>query len=115
NNLPAQATALIGREKEVAGVGALLRKPEVALVTLTGPGGTGKTRLALQVAADLLDDFRDGVWFVELAAILEPALVVPTVAAMLGVKEAAGQPLQATLQDYLREKRMLLVLDNFEQ
>ena len=115
NNLPRQATALIGREREVAQVCALVRRPDVALVTLTGPGGTGKTRLGLQAAAEMLDDFSDGVWFVDLAALTDHTLVIPTVARVLGVKESAGRALIDTLKDYLREKHTLLVLDNFEQ
>jgi predicted ATPase/class 3 adenylate cyclase/Tfp pilus assembly protein PilF len=115
NNLPRQATALIGREKETDTVCSLLRKRDTALLTLTGPGGTGKTRLGLQVAADLLDDFPDGVWFVELSPLTEPRLVVPTIAQTLGVKEAAGQLPLDTLKAYLKEKEMLLLLDNFEQ
>ena len=115
NNLPRQATAFIGREAETAAVSALLRRPDVALVTLTGPGGTGKTRLSFQVAADLLDEFSDGVWAVELAPIREAALVPATIAAVLGVREAGGQPLVETLKAHLRDKQLLLVLDNFEQ
>jgi predicted ATPase len=86
-NLPAQLTSLIGREQEIRAVCSLLRQPEVRLVTLTGPGGVGKTRLALQVAADLLDEFADGICFVPLAPISDPDLVPPTVAQMLGLKE----------------------------
>ena len=115
NNLPSQLTQIIGREKELADVVALLMRDDVRLATLTGPGGTGKTRLSLQVAASLLDSFRDGVWLVELAAIVEPKLVIPTVAATLGIKESAGAPLINTLNEYLSDKRLLLVLDNFEQ
>ncbi len=115
NNLPRQATALIGREQEVARVVALLRQPAVTLVTLTGPGGTGKTRLGLQVAADLLDDFRDGVWFVELAALTDPDLVASSIAGVLHIAESAGQPLLQSLEEYLHQKQALLVLDNFEQ
>src|SRR5215210_953432 len=93
NNLPLQPTPLIGREKEVAAVVKLLEREDVRLVTLMGTGGTGKTRLGLQAAADMLDDFPDGVWFVELAPITDPSLVVSTIAQVLGVKEAGGQPL----------------------
>src|SRR5579859_1007382 len=103
NNLPAQSTDLIGREPEVAAVAALLRRKEIRLVTLTGPGGTGKTRLGLQVAAELLDAFPAGCWFVPLAAVADPALVAPTVAATLGIRETAGQALTARLKDYLGE------------
>jgi predicted ATPase/class 3 adenylate cyclase/Tfp pilus assembly protein PilF len=115
NNLPRKETALIGREKEIAAVWAMLRGPDVALVTLTGPGGTGKTRLGLQVAADLLDDFHDGVWFVDLAPLTDPNLVASTIASVLGVKERPDQPLLDTLKDYLRDKQMLLMLDTFER
>ena len=115
SNLPMQRSPLIGREREVAAVAALLRRDDVGLVTLLGPGGVGKTRLSLQVAVDLLDDFKDGVWFVNLAPITDPALVPSTIAQTLGVKEAGGEPLPETLKAYLREKRLLLLLDNFEQ
>jgi predicted ATPase/class 3 adenylate cyclase len=115
NNLPIQPTPLVGREKEVAEVCLRLSRPEVRLLTLTGAGGTGKTRLGLQVAAELTDEFEDGVFFVSLAAISDPELVVPDVAGTLGVKETGGQPLLKSLEYYLREKHILLVLDNFEQ
>src|SRR6266498_3573152 len=115
HNLPAQPTALIGREKEVASVCSLLRRADARLVTLTGPGGTGKTRLGLQVAAELLDDFKDGVWFVNLAPIGDPNLVAATAAQTLGINESAGRSLLDQLKDYLREKQLLLLLDNFEQ
>src|SRR5207237_2848216 len=84
------------------------------LLTLTGSGGCGKTRLALQVAADLLEEYPDGVWLAELAALADPALVPQTVAAALGVREEPGRPLTQTLLDYLRPKLLLLVLDNCE-
>ncbi len=114
-NLPLQPTALIGREHEVAQVCALLRGSDTRLLTLTGPGGTGKTRLALQVAAEFLDSFADGVYFVALAPIRDPALVIETIAATLGVKEGGDQPLLTLLKRHVREKQILLVLDNFEQ
>jgi predicted ATPase/class 3 adenylate cyclase len=115
NNLPIQHTPFIGREKEVGEVGERLRRPDVRLLTLTGPGGTGKTRLALQVAADLSDDFEHGVYFVNLAPISDPSLVASTIAQTLDVRESPGQPLMQTLKEYLREKQVLLLLDNFEQ
>jgi predicted ATPase/class 3 adenylate cyclase len=115
NNLPLQPTPLIGREKEIAEVCERLSHPEIRLLTLTGAGGTGKTRLALQAAAELTQEFEDGVYFVSLAATRDPQFVVPTMAATLGVKEAGGQPLLESLEDYLGEKRMLLLADNFEQ
>ncbi len=114
-NLPAQITAFIGRERELAALRALLGRDDVRLVTLTGPGGTGKTRLSLQVAADALDMFQHGVWFVSLAPIGTPDLVAATIAQALGVREAGGRPILELLKSYLREKRTLLLLDNFEQ
>jgi predicted ATPase/class 3 adenylate cyclase len=113
-NLPIQPTPLIGRRRELAELTVLLRTEAVRLVTLTGPGGTGKTRLALQAAANLVDDFEDGVFFVELAAIAAAELVPTTLAQTLGLWEIPGEPLEATLQGYLAEKQVLLVLDNFE-
>jgi predicted ATPase/class 3 adenylate cyclase len=115
NNLPAQVTAMIGRQKELARVRARLREPGVRLLTLTGPGGTGKTRLALQSVAELADEFAHGVWFVALAPIREAGLVLPAIAAALGVNEAPGRCLADGLKEFLRERRTLLLLDNFEQ
>ena len=115
NNLPMQPTLLVGREREVEEVRGRLLAPEVRLLTLTGPGGTGKTRVALQAAADLLDEFEDGVYFVALATITDPTLVASTVAQVLGVRESGDQPLIEGIKDYLKDKRLLLVLDNFEQ
>jgi predicted ATPase/DNA-binding SARP family transcriptional activator len=114
-NLPAQPTVLIGRERELDEIDGLLCRDDVHLLTLTGAGGTGKTRLALQVAADLVERFPSGVFFVSLAAIRDADLVVPTIAQTLGLRGEGGEPLLETLDGYLRDKRMLLLLDNFEQ
>jgi predicted ATPase len=111
-NLPASLTSFVGRERELAEVTRLLATSR--LVTLTGTGGCGKTRLALQVGADLADAFAEGVWFVDLAPLADPALVPQAVAAALGVQEAPGRPLLATLGDYLRSRNLLLLLDNCE-
>jgi predicted ATPase/class 3 adenylate cyclase len=115
NNLPLQPTPLIGREKEVAEVCDLLGAEATRLLTLTGPGGIGKTRLALQAAADLLDEFPDGTYFVQLATLTEAELFISAVAETLGVREIGEQPLDESLKDYLHERRLLLLLDNFEQ
>jgi predicted ATPase/class 3 adenylate cyclase len=114
-NLPVQTTALVGREREVSAACELLRRGDVRLLTLIGPGGIGKTRLGLQVAAELLDEFADGVFFVPLAALREHALLLPTIAQTLGVHAAGGQSLEASLESHLRDKQLLLLLDNFEQ
>ncbi len=112
NNLPVRLTSFIGREAEIAGLKELLA--ENRLVTLTGAGGVGKTRLALQVAADLLDGHPDGVWWVDLARITDAGLVPNAVAAALAVKEVPRQPLVDTLKNDLRAKRTLILLDNCE-
>jgi predicted ATPase/DNA-binding SARP family transcriptional activator len=113
-HLPAPATALVGREKEVAEVVALLRQESPRLLTLTGAGGTGKTRLALKAASDVVDRFPDGVFFVALAPLIDPDLVPSTIARRLGVAESAGRPALESLKEHLRDRRLLLVLDNFE-
>ena len=115
NNLPAQITPLVGREHEIEAVRQLLLKAEVRLVTLTGPGGIGKTSLSLQVAISLLDEFAHGVFFVGLAAISDPELVLPTIAQTLGIRENRSKPLRESVIEYLCDKRLLLVLDNLEQ
>ena len=115
NNLPAQPTPLVGRERELEEVLALLRSSHVRLLTFTGPGGTGKTRLGLQAAAELTDEFEDGVFFVALAAIADPTLVAPAITRTLGLTESGNQPQEELLEGYLRERQVLLVLDNFEQ
>jgi predicted ATPase/class 3 adenylate cyclase len=112
HNLPAQLTSFIGREPEMAQVKQFLATTR--LLTLTGSGGCGKTRLALQVAADLLEEYPDGVWLVELAPLADPALVPQTMAAALGVREEPGRPLTKTLADHLRSRALLLILDNCE-
>ncbi len=112
NNLPQQVTSFIGREKELAEVENLLTKTR--LLTLTGSGGTGKTRLSLQVVADRLEDYPDGVWLVELAPLGDPSLIPQTVAAVLGVRETPGDTLTDTLTAALNEKRLLVLLDNCE-
>jgi predicted ATPase/class 3 adenylate cyclase len=114
-NLPTQANPLIGRQAELEEVGTLLGRSDVRVLTFTGPGGTGKTRLALQVAGGVLDEFRDGVYFVNLAAVTDPDLVVPTIAQTLAIREAGGQALAETLAAYLESRELLLLLDNFEQ
>ncbi|NJC98400.1 MAG: NACHT domain-containing protein, partial [Anaerolineae bacterium] len=115
NILPASLTSLLGREKETAVLRQLLRSPEVRLVTITGPGGVGKTSLALQVAHDVQDAFIDGVFFISLAAISDPTLIIPTIAHSLGVVESPKRLLLDNLKEFLRNKHALLLLDNFEQ
>src|SRR5688500_39155 len=114
HNLPRQPTPFLGREQQVGEIIALLRRADVQLVTLIGPGGTGKTRLALQAAAELLDEFSDGVFFVPLAPLTESGLVSAAIASALGLREEGGQPLAERLRDFVAEKTLLLVLDNFE-
>lgn len=114
-NLPTQPNPLIGRDKELREILRLLRNDDLRLLALTGPGGAGKTRLALQLGAELLDEFQSGVFFVPLAPISDEDLVVSTIAQALAVREIGGEDLGDTLNAYLRDKQMLLVLDNFEQ
>jgi len=111
-NLPQVLTSFVGREREIAEIKRLL--PATRLLTLTGTGGIGKTRLALQAVAEVLDAYRDGVWFVDLAPLADPALVPSTVATIFDVKESAGRSVLAALCEHLRGKELLLVLDNCE-
>jgi predicted ATPase len=114
-HLPAQPTPFIGRQAEVTAVLELLEGQGTRLLTLTGPGGAGKTRLSIEAASRLADRFPDGVWFVGLAALRDPELVVPTIATTLGLHEGFGSDLAETLGRFLRERRVLLVVDNLEQ
>ncbi len=114
-NLPAQSTALIGRDQDVATACDLLLRSEVRLVTLTGPAGVGKTRLAIEIAGRLLEDIPDGVLFVDLSVISDPNLVLTEIAQTLGIKEQGTQTLPEALDEYLRQRNLLLLLDNFEQ
>ena len=115
NNLSESLFHLIGREKEIAETMDLLRRDDVRLLTMTGVGGTGKTTLAKAVAREMLASFADGVFFVDLAAVTNAELVASTIAQPLGVKEAGSKPVLELLRDYLCEREMLLVVDNFEQ
>ena len=112
NNLPVQVTSFVGREREIGEITALLA--ERRLVTLVGPGGTGKTRLSVQVAANLVESFADGVWLVELAPLSDPVLLPQAVAAALSVREEADRPVLTTIVEYVRDRTLLLILDNCE-
>jgi non-specific serine/threonine protein kinase len=112
NNLPAQLTSFIGRAKEIAAITRLL--DDARLLTLTGAGGCGKTRLAIQVARAMCDEYTDGAWFVDLAPLANPDLVLQTIATVFGLQEQAGRAIADLLRDFLRAKNLLLVLDNCE-
>jgi predicted ATPase/class 3 adenylate cyclase len=113
SNLPPQLTAFVGRRQEAEAVAALVAQSR--LVTLSGPGGTGKTRLALEVASRVKGQFSGGVFFVDLSALTDPALIPTSIATVLGIREEPGRPVMESLESHLRELQLLLVLDNFEQ
>src|SRR2546428_7421214 len=112
--LPVPFQFVDGREHEVQAIQALLSRPDVRLLTLSGTAGVGKTRLALEVARELVHDFADGVYFVSLAPISDPAFVIPTIAHSMGLTESGSQPLLEQLKTSQRDKHRLLLLDNFE-
>jgi predicted ATPase/DNA-binding XRE family transcriptional regulator len=115
SNLPTRLSSFIGREAEQRELRALLQRPEVRLLSLTGPGGAGKTSLAIRVSASLAAEYADGIWFVDLAPVSDPARVAPTILQALGIPERAQVPIATLLQEWLRSKHLLLILDNFEQ
>ncbi len=112
HNLPTNLSSFIGRERELSAIKE--RLGNVRLLSLIGPGGTGKTRLSLQMGGEALSDFKDGVWLVELAPLSDPALIIQTIASVFGLRESPGQPLADQVIDYLRAKQLLLILDNCE-
>ena len=112
--IPRPLTSFVGRAFEMAAVMALLERGDVRLLTLTGPGGVGKTRLSGEIISRMQGTFRDGVWFVPLAGLRSPDLVLPSIALALGLRETGGQSLERRLRDYLRIRHVLLVVDNFE-
>jgi predicted ATPase/class 3 adenylate cyclase len=115
HNLPAQLTPLVGREEAVRRVRGLLLREDVRLVTLTGPGGTGKTRLALQVAAEVVDAFRHGAYLINLVTVRDPRLLATSILGALGAAREGDEPVERALAEHLRCRELLLVLDNFEQ
>jgi hypothetical protein len=112
HNLPVQLTSFIGRQREMEQIKSLLA--QTRLLTFVGPGGTGKTRLALETAAKLIDEFPDGVWLVELAPLTNPDLILERVSTTLNIEEQRGRPILDTLTNYLHHKQLLLLLDNKE-
>src|SRR5262245_36985387 len=113
-SLPIQRSPLVGRVQELSAAERLLLRDDVGLVTFTGPGGSGKTRLALAVASAVADRFADGAYFVGLATIADPNLVIHAICEVLGVRESSGRPLIERLKEILGPRQILLVLDNFE-
>ncbi len=112
NNLPLQLTSFVGREKEIADIKSLLNSAR--LITLTGSGGTGKTRLSQEVGAEELSSFTNGVWLIELAPLSDPAQIIPALAQVFGLQELPFNPLANLVLDYLRDKKILIILDNCE-
>jgi predicted ATPase/DNA-binding NarL/FixJ family response regulator len=113
--LPRPLSSFVGRQHEIGEIEAMLRDGAIRLLTLVGPGGVGKTRLAVESAARVADTFPDGVWFVDLAPLIDPALVIPTIARTIGLQESPNKPVALHLRDFLRNRRTLLLLDNLEQ
>jgi predicted ATPase/class 3 adenylate cyclase len=114
HNLPVELTSFVGREKEIDELKKKLNEPNTHLITITGPGGIGKTRLSLRIAEEMLEVYQDGVWLVELASLTDPVFLPQAIAQALHVREMPGQPMIKVLQEYLWKKRLLLVLDNCE-